>query len=86
MSLKKIAAGAALVGALGFGAVGLSAGTANAAPPAPVAGWAQDHDGYWDHNGDDRWGHRADWDDRGWDNGPRWGCFTGPFGHISWCP
>jgi hypothetical protein len=87
MNLRKIAAGAAMVGALGFGAVGLSAGTANAAPAAPVTtGWEQDHGGYWDHDGDGGWGHRGDWDNRDWNNGPRWGCFTGPFGHITWCP
>ena len=87
MNLRKIAAGIAMVGALGFGAVGLSAGTANAAPAAPVTtGWEQDHGGYWDHDGDGGWGHRGDWDNRDWNNGPRWGCFTGPFGHITWCP
>ena len=36
MYLKQIAAGAAMVGALGFSAVGLGAGIASAAPPAPV--------------------------------------------------
>ena len=87
MNLRKIAAGIAMVGALGFGAVGLSAGTANAAPAAPVTtGWEQDHGGYWDHDGDGGWGHRGDWDNRDWNNGPRWGCFTGPFGHVTWCP
>ena len=95
MHLKKIACGAAILGALGFGAVGVGAGIASAAPIAPaVAGtpWAQD----WGH-GDDGgyWGHgdgrgrdgRGDWGDRGnWGNGPGWGCVSGPFGHISWCP
>ena len=45
MYVKKIAAGAAMVGALGFSAVGLGAGVANAAPPAPVVTgilWPQD--------------------------------------------
>src|SRR5258705_12507138 len=54
MYVKKIAAGAAMVGALGFTAVGLGAGTANAAPPAPVVTgvlWQQDRG----HGGD--WGH-----------------------------
>jgi hypothetical protein len=90
MYLKEIAAGAAMIGALGFSALGLGAGTASAAPPAPaVAGWQLDgHGGYWDHDGNGGdWGHRGDWDNRrGWDNGPGWGCVTGPFGHITWCP
>ena len=84
MYLKKIAAGAAMVGALGFTAVGLGAGIASAAPPAPtVAGWQLDgHGGHRGHDGD-----RGDWDNRGgWDNRPGWGCVTGPFGHITWCP
>src|SRR5437763_1043233 len=54
MCLKKIAAGAAMVGALGFSAVGLGAGIASAAPPAPVVAgilWQQDRG----HGGD--WGH-----------------------------
>jgi len=76
MFLTKIAAGAATVGALGFSAVGLGAGIANAAPPAPViAGilWQQDRGhggdgGYWGH-GDGR-----GWDDRGgWGYGGNWG-------------
>ena len=36
MYLKQIAAGAAMIGALGFSAVGLGAGIASAAPSAPV--------------------------------------------------
>jgi hypothetical protein len=89
MYLKKIAAGAAMVGALGFSAVGLGAGTASAAPPAPAdTGWALDHGGRWDHDGGGGyWDNRGGWDNgRGWDNGPGWGCVTGPFGHITWCP
>jgi hypothetical protein len=94
MYLKKIAAGAAMVGALGFSAVGLGAGIASAAPAAPfVAGilWQQDRG----HGGGGYWGHGdgRGWDDRGgWGYGgnhgygPGWGCITGPFGHITWCP
>ena len=54
MNLKKIAAGAAMTGALGFTALGLGAGVANAAPASPVVAgilWQQDHghgDGDWD--------------------------------------
>lgn len=86
MSVKRFAAGAAMVGALGFGAIGLGAGTASAAPSDPViAGWAQDHGGRWGHDDDGGWDHRG-WDNRDWNNGPGWGCVTGPFGHITWCP
>lgn len=87
MYLKKIAAGAAMVGALGFTAVGLGTGVASAAPPAPaVAGWQQDgHGGHWGHGGD--WDNRGGWDHRGgWGYGPSWGCIIGPFGHVTWCP
>jgi hypothetical protein len=94
MNLKKIAAGAAMTGALGFTAFGLGAGVANAAPASPVVTgilWQQDRGG---HGGGD-WGHgdRGDWGDRGnwgyggnYDYGPGWGCITGPFGHFTWCP
>ena len=85
MLIKRIAAGAAMVGALGFGAVGMGSGIASAAPSAPVVTgvqWQQDR-GDWDN-----WGHdRRGWDNRGgWGYGPGWGCVTGPFGHITWCP
>lgn len=92
MNLKRIAAGTAMAGALGFTALGL-VGVANAAPVSPaVTGilWSQDrgHGGdYWDH------GDRRDWGDRGgygyggnYGYAPGWGCITGPFGHITWCP
>ena len=52
MYLKQIAAGAAMVGALGFSAIGLGAGIASAAQPAPVVAgvlWQQDR------------GHGDDW-------------------------
>src|SRR5258707_11893178 len=98
MYLKKIAAGAALAGALGFTAVGLSAGIANAAPPAPaVAGWPQDHDGHWGHDGDGgdwggNWGNGGNWGDGGnWGNGGNWGpggggCVSGAVGFGPFCP
>ena len=41
-NLKTLAAGAAIAGALGFAAVGVGSGVANAAPPTPGAQWAQD--------------------------------------------
>jgi hypothetical protein len=91
MNLKRIAAGAAIAGALGFTAVGLGAGTANAAPPAPaVAGWQQDHGGHWGHRGDGGdWNNGGGyWGDRGnWGPGPGWApCVTGPFGFVTFCP
>jgi hypothetical protein len=89
MHLKKITAEVAMVGALGFTAVGLGAGIASAAPPAPaVAGWQQDHD-HWGHGGHDGdWGNGRGWDNRGnWGPGPGWGpCVTGPLGYITFCP
>jgi hypothetical protein len=99
MYLKKIAAGAAMAGALGFTAVGLSSGIANAAPPAPaMAGWPQDHDGHWGHwggdGGDDNggdWGNGGNWGNGGdWGNGGNWGpggwgCVTGPLGFVTFC-
>jgi hypothetical protein len=66
MFLTKIAAGAAMVGALGFSAVGLGAGIASAAPPAPVVAgilWQQDrgHGGDWGHGDGRGWGDRGGW-------------------------
>ena len=93
MYLKKIAAGAAMVGALGFTAVGLGAGIASAAPPAPVVAgtlWQQDrgHGDDWGRHGDGRdWGDRGGWGYGGnWGYGPGWGCVTGPFGYVTWGP
>ena len=93
MYLKKIAAGAAMVGALGFSAVGLDAGIASAAPSPAVAGilWQQDRGhggdaGYWGHGDGRGWGDRGGWGYGGnWGSGPGWGCITGPFGHVTWC-
>ena len=95
MFVTKIAAGAAMAGALAFSAVGLGAGIANAAPPTPaVAGtlWQQDRGhggdgGYWDHGNGRGWGDRGGYGYGGnWGYGPGWGCVTGPFGHVTWCP
>jgi len=95
MNLKKIAAGAAMTGALGFTALGLGAGVANAAPVSPaVAGilWQQDRghgggDWDWDHGDHRGWGDRGGWGYGGnYGYGPGWGCVTGPFGHVTWCP
>jgi hypothetical protein len=95
MNLKKILAGAAISGALGFTAVGLGAGVANAEPasPAPlVTGIQLKQDwghggGYWgDHGGRRDWGGRRDYG-YGPDYGyGRWGCISGPLGHLTWCP
>jgi hypothetical protein len=96
MHLRKITAGVAMVGALGFTAVGLGAGIANAGPPAPaVAGLQQDHDPNWGGHGgrgDGRNGRGWDNNRGNWDNhanwGPGWGapCVTGPLGFITFCP
>jgi hypothetical protein len=57
-SLKTIAAGAAIAGALGFAAIGVSEGVASAAP-VPGGQFAQDPG----------WGHGPDW---GHDHGGGW--------------
>jgi hypothetical protein len=96
MNLKRIVAGAAMAGALGFTALGLGAGIANAEPSAPVVSgiaW-QDHNGHWGHGGDGgnwgdgNWGNGGYWDNRGyWGPGPEWNpCVTGPLGFVTFCP
>ena len=96
MNVKRIAAGTALAGVLGFTAVGLGAGIANAAPPAlGVAGWeSEGHGGHWGHGGGGDWGDRGGWGDGGgwgyrgnWGGyGPAWNpCVTGPFGFVTVC-
>ena len=95
MILKNMMAGAAIGGSLGLAALGLGAGVANADPPSPVVSgvsWQQDRGhggdgGYWGNgHGDDR-GDRGGWGYGGdWGRGPSWGCITGPFGHVTWCP
>jgi hypothetical protein len=65
MNLKNIAAGVAVAGTLGFAALGIGAGVANAAPStvSPGPAWAQDAG--WDH------GPGPGWRGPGWD-GPRY--------------
>jgi hypothetical protein len=73
MHLKTIAAGAAIAGSLGFAALGIGTGVANAAPSPVGSGtqWAQDRG----------WGHGGP----GWDNGPgRGGGWNG--GGPRWAP
>jgi hypothetical protein len=92
MHLKKIAAGAAMAGALGFTALGLGAGVAKADLSSPVVAgipWQQDrgHGGDWGHGDRRDWGDRGGWGYGGnYGYGPGWGCITGPFGHVTWCP
>lgn len=91
MNLKKILAGAAISGALGFTAVGLGAGVANAEPSSPVVAgiqFKQDRGHGWGHDDHRDWGGRRDYGGYGgnYGYGPGWGCITGPFGHVSWCP
>jgi hypothetical protein len=69
MNLKTIVAEGTIAAALGFTALGLGAGVANAVPSSPDrAGipWQQD-----DHGGGGDWGHggRGDGGDRGWGDG-----------------
>jgi hypothetical protein len=94
IDLKAIAAGTAIAGALGFAALGIGSGVANAAP-SPIAtqtSWAQNPG----------WGHGpGPWGGGGWNNGPGWGpppaydyggyggydnygpgCVTGPLGLL----
>ena len=70
-SLKTIAAGAAIAGALGFAAIGVSEGVASAAP-VPGGQFAQDPG----------WGHGPDW---GHDRGGGWRG-RGPGGPGYWAP
>ena len=79
ISIKSIAAGAAIAGSLGFAALGIGTGVANAAPSPVTSGteWAQDPG--WGHGGpgwnghDNRGGHGRDWNGGGWNgSGPRW--------------
>lgn len=68
-NVKALAAGTAIAGALGFAALGIGSGVANAAP-SPVAGqtsWAADPG--WGH-GPGPWGGGGG---RPWDDGRGWG-------------
>ncbi|MEE6165910.1 MULTISPECIES: hypothetical protein [Mycobacteriaceae] len=89
-SLKRVAVGAAIAGALGVSALGLGSATANAAPLTPGVQWSQ---GPWHHGG---WGGGP-----GWGDGPGWGppppppyvgyggwappCVSGPLGFVQVC-
>jgi hypothetical protein len=85
ITLKEVVAGTFLTAGLALGAVGVSAGVANAAPAAPAIAGPQ----YISENGPGRGhGHGHDdywWDDRGprsWD--PVDACIglQGPFGYV----
>lgn len=84
MKLKRIAAGAAFVGTLGFTAVGMS-GVANAeqaVPNSPGMTWKLDKPRWHDRYDDDR-----GWRDARWD-GPRYGgpCMWVPPAVSGWVP
>jgi hypothetical protein len=82
VTVKRIGARTAIVGALAFTVLGLGAGVANAdqqLPSTPGMTWKLVND-------DDEW---EDWDDdwnRGW-RGPRWDGWDGPrYGGCVWVP
>jgi hypothetical protein len=86
ITLKEVVAGTFLTAGLALGAVGVSAGVANAAPAAPAIAGPQ----YISQNGPGR-GHGHGHDDEYWwdDHGPRnWdpvdACIDlqGPFGYV----
>ena len=91
--LKKLAGATAIAGALGWSALGLGAGLANATPipqvaPGTVNGapLPADHDG-WGWGGDhDHWGWRGgDEDDHGGWGGPvGWGWLPPPCASVGW--
>ena len=83
MTMKKIGAQTAIVGALAFTALGLGSGVASAdqlAPTSPGMTWKLDKpDRDWDDWDDD-------WND-GWRGGPRWERWDGPrYGGCVWVP
>ena len=95
MKLMRILAEATIAGALGFTALGLGAGVANASPLSPVVSgtpWAQDgghgHGGGGcdDGCGGGNWGNQGNWGGGGGNWGaPGWngapiGCISGPVG------
>ena len=89
----KILAEATIAGALGFTALGLGAGVANANPPSSAASgtpWAQDGGhgrGHWGCGEDGcdggNWGDQGNWGGNwgapGWNPG-LYGCISGPVG------
>jgi hypothetical protein len=91
-SLKTIAAGAAIAGALGFAAIGADTAVASAAP-APGAGhFAQDR---WDHGHGPGWGGPGYWAPPPPPPPPYYGyggygpppppCLSGPLGFVQVC-
>lgn len=75
MNLKKIVTQGAIAGALGFTALGVGAGVANADQPIPSSPgmtWKLDNDDWddWDDWNRGDW-NRGDWN-RGWNGGPQW--------------
>ena len=84
MNVKKIGAGAVIVGALAVGGLGVGSGVAGAdqsVPGSPGVTWKLDRP-HWD-NWDGEGGEGRDWD--GWRGGPRW---NGPgyYGGCAWVP
>lgn len=97
MNMKTIAAGAAIAGSLGFAALGIGTGVANAAPSPVGSGtqWALDPG--WGHGGPGWNGGGRGWGPppppppppyygyggyNGYNDG---GCVTGPFGLLHFC-
>jgi hypothetical protein len=88
MNLKAVAARVTIASTLGFAALGLGSGVANAAPllpNAPQIPWQQDGHGHGHGHGGD-WGG-GDWGGDGGDwggnwGGPGWGGVPGPFGCV----
>jgi hypothetical protein len=78
-NLKTIAAGAAIACSLGFGALGIATGVANAAPSPVGSGTALAQDAGWGHggpgwNGGGRGGGGWNGGGRGWNGGgQQWG-------------
>jgi hypothetical protein len=97
--LKKLTGATAIAGALGWSAVGLGAGVANAAPVPQVApgtvhgaplpadhdnwGWGGHDHGDWGGRGGDWGGRGGDWDGGGW-GGPGWGWLPPPCASVGW--
>jgi hypothetical protein len=80
--LKRIAAGVAIAGTLGFAGLGVGPAVANANPGSPGIPWQQDDGGWWGH-GHGHW-HGDDWrGGRGW-GGPGWGGPGWGWGGAGW--
>jgi hypothetical protein len=70
-NFKTIAAGIAIAGSLGLGALGLGSGVANASPSPVLNGPGFALDRGWGHGGGP-WGGGGDWGHRGYGGGPGW--------------